>query len=408
MITKEFTKQLDWFLLIILILLLIFGEIAIYSASIRRMGDEVILSDHYIKQLIWILIGTGIFILILYIPEVFIDIVVLPFYIGTIIILLLVLFLPGIKGVHRWISLGSFGLQPSEFAKIATILLIAKIISKQYLQKWKIVVFSFLIILLPLLLILKEPDLGSSLIFIMFCFPIIYFAGVPFYAIVLMISPIISILVGFSLILWIVFDVILLIILLLRKLPFVLSGFIFAGNFFLSFLTPYFWNHLKVYQQERILTFLNPTRDVMGSGYQIIQSKIAIGSGGIFGKGLFQGTQKNLAFLPEQHTDFIFSVIGEELGFIGCAFLIMLFILLIWRGICILKKIQDKRKQLIIAGILTFIICQIIINIGMNIGIFPVVGIPLPFISYGGSSLIVNLASIGLIIKFAAEKSFIE
>lgn len=408
MIKEEFARRFDWFLLVILILLLAFGEISIYSASIQKTGEKIILSDYYLKQLIWIFVGIAIFIFVLYIPEVIIDIFVVPFYIGAIFLLLLVLFLPGVKGVHRWISFGGFGLQPSELTKIASVLLIAKIISKRYLQKWKIVVFSFLVILPPLLLILMEPDLGSALIFIIFYFPMIYFAGIPLYTIILIISPIISIIVGFSLTLWIIFDVILLIVLLLRRLSFTLSGVILAGNFFLSFITPYFWNNLKVYQQKRILTFIDPTRDVMGSGYQIIQSKIAIGSGGIFGKGLLQGTQKNLAFLPEQHTDFIFSVIGEELGFLGCALLIILFILLVWRGICILKKIQNKRKQITIVGILSFIVCQIVINIGMNIGIFPVVGIPLPFISYGGSNLLVNMAAMGIIVKFAVEKSFIE
>ena len=408
MASKEFTRQIDWTLLTILFILLIFGEIAIYTASMQKTGEEIILNDYYIKQLIWIFIGIAAFMLILYIPEIIIEALIVPFYVIIILLLILVLFLPGIKGVHRWISFGGFGLQPSELAKIATVLLIAKVISKKFLLKSKIVIYTFLAILLPLILILKEPDLGSAMIFVMFCFPIIHLAGIPLYAIVLIISPIISIVVGFSLVIWVVFDIILLIILLLRKLPFVLSGFIFVGNFFLSFITPYFWNQLKEYQQERILTFINPSRDVMGSGYQIIQSKIAIGSGGIFGKGLFQGTQKNLAFLPEQQTDFIFSVIGEELGFIGCTFLILLFILLIWRGICNLKKIQEKWKQLTIAGILTFIICQIVINIGMNIGIFPIVGIPLPFISYGGSNLLLNMASIGLIIKFAAERSYIK
>lgn len=199
MIRKEFTRQFDWFLLIILILLLAFGEISIYSASIQKTGGKVILSDYYLKQLIWIFVGIAVFILVLYIPEVVIDIFVVPFYIGAIFLLLLVLFLPGIKGVHRWISFGGFGLQPSELAKIASVLLIAKIISKRYLQKWKIVVFSFLVILPPLLLILREPDLGSALIFIIFYFPMIYFAGIPLYTIILIISPIISIIVGFSL-----------------------------------------------------------------------------------------------------------------------------------------------------------------------------------------------------------------
>jgi rod shape determining protein RodA len=405
--TIRFYNQFDWFLLIILIALIVFGEIAIYSASIKRAGGEVTINDYYQKQLIWILLAVGFFFLVLSIPEAIMEVLVVPFYAFTLLLLIVVLFLPGVKGVHRWINSGRFGFQPSELAKLATILLTAKIISKLHMPHWKIVVYTFLIVLFPMVLLLREPDLGSTLIFLAFCFPMLYFAGVSPSSIFLIISPLISMVAGFSMLWWIVYDIILLIVLFKRRLSFVLSGFIFIGNVFISMLTPYFWSHLRDYQQERILAFLNPARDVLGSGYQIIQSKIAIGSGGMFGKGFLQGTQKNLAFLPEQHTDFIFSVIGEEFGFFGCSILILLFIALIWRGIYVFKKIQNKEKRLVIMGILSFLIFQVVVNIGMNLGILPVAGVPLPFISYGGSGLLVNVVAIGIIIKFERERSFI-
>ena len=212
---------------------------------------------------------------------------------------------------------------------------------------------------------------------------------------------------GFNIIYWIIFDVFLLLILIFRKVSLFPTGAILVGNAFISLVTPYMWWSMHDYQRNRILAFINPKFDVLGSGYQIIQSKIAIGSGGIFGKGFLQGTQKNLNFLPEQQTDFIFSVIGEELGFVGCFLLLLLFSALIWRIVMILRKIRIVKQRLIITGILSYFIFQIVVNIGMNIGIIPVVGIPLPFISYGGSSLLVNLASMGLIFKYARERSFV-
>ena len=408
MTIQKFSERFDWILLIITILLILFGEAAIYSASMKITGGQIVFEDFYLKQLIWILVAAAIFFFVLTIPNLLMETFVIPFYAVSILLLLIVLFLPGVKEVHRWISLGGLSIQPSEITKISSILLIAKIISKSHLSDWKIILYSFLVILLPMMLILKEPDLGSSLIFPVFCFSMIFFAGVSPFWIFIILSPFISIIAGFSTFWWIVFDLILLIILYRKKLSFFLSAIIFIANAFISWLTPYFWSQLKGYQKERILSFLHPTKDVLGSGYQIIQSKIAIGSGGILGKGFLQGTQKNLDFLPAQQTDFIFSVIGEELGFFGCLILISLFVFLIWRIIFILKKIKDKEKKLVIVGILSFLTFQIIVNIGMNLGILPVVGIPLPFISYGGSSLIVNVAVIGIIIKLRKERSFLK
>lgn len=394
-------------LFITLICLLVFGELAIYSASVQQAGEVIRKQDYYLRQLLWIAIAIGLLFLIMYTSQAGVERLIIPFYVLVLILLILVLLLPGIKGVHRWITIGSLGIQPSEFAKLASILLIGKLISKPYMPQWKKIVIAFLVIIPPIILIARQPDLSTAVIMLLVCFPILYFAGVSLFVICLILSPFISILVGFSLPLWIIFDLILLILLYWKKIPLFLSSVVLIGNAFISFLAPYFWSNLQEYQRQRILAFLNPTSDVLGSGYQTIQSRIAVGSGGLLGKGFLQGTQKNFDFIPEQHTDFIFSVIGEETGFFGCTILILLFLLLAWRIILVLKRNQNAEQRIVIVGILSYIVIQAVLNIGMNIGIFPVMGIPLPFISYGGSSLLVNTAAIGLIIKFDSERRFI-
>lgn len=403
----DYTAQFDWKLLIILVLLLIFGELALYSASVQKVGDKALLTDHYVKQLIWIVLGGGVFILILYMPDIIIELLVVPYNILIFLALIAVLFLPAIKGVHRWISFGSVNIQPSEFAKLGVILLLAKIISKQYLPSGKIVLYTLLVIIPPAFLVLIQPDLGSALVFFAVAFPMMYFAGASFFTLFVIITPLISLVVSFNIIAWILFDMFLLVTLVLKRISFLTSGIILIGNFFISLITPFLWWGLHDYQRNRILAFINPKFDVLGSGYQIIQSKIAIGSGGIFGKGLLQGTQKNLNFLPEKHTDFIFSVIGEELGFFGCLILLLLFLALLWRIAKIIRKIRIKRRKLVLVGIFSLFVFQIVVNIGMNIGIIPVVGIPLPFISYGGSSLLVNMACMSIVFKYARERTFV-
>jgi len=407
MSSTEIIQKFDWKLMVILLLLLIFGELALYSASVQKVGEEIIVSDFYIKQLVWIIMGLAVFFTILYIPDVILDLLIVPYNILIFLMLILVLILPSIKGVHRWISLGSVHIQPSEFAKIGVIFLLAKVFSIKYMPTSKIVLFGFLIATLPALLVLIQPDLGSTLVFFAILFPMMYFAGVSFFTLFIIVTPLISILVGFNITYWIIFDIFLLLVLIFRKVSLLPAGAILVGNAFISLVTPFMWWSMHDYQRNRILAFINPKFDVLGSGYQIIQSKIAVGSGGIFGKGFLQGTQKNLNFLPEQQTDFIFSVIGEELGFVGCFILMLLFGALIWRIVIILRKIRIDRQRLIIVGILAYFIFQIVVNIGMNIGIIPVVGIPLPFVSYGGSSLLLNLASMGLIFKYARERSFV-
>ncbi|MBC8385532.1 MAG: rod shape-determining protein RodA, partial [Candidatus Cloacimonetes bacterium] len=234
------------------------------------------------------------------------------------------------------------------------------------------------------------------------------FSKLPKYYLILIISPFLSIAFSFSIPIFIVFIMLLLFILYKSKLSFILIGFTAVTNIFLFFLTPFIWSSLKTYQQNRILTFLDPMRDPFGAGYQIIQSKISIGSGNLIGKGFLNGTQKNLNFLPEHHTDFIFSVIGEEFGFFGCLIVLSLFFLFLIRIVKGIEKLKRTETRCASVGILSILAFQIFINIGMNIGIAPTTGIPLPFISYGGSSLLINVISTALILKFLKERKIFE
>lgn len=398
-------KKFEWMIFGLLLFLLVIGIISIYTASSTRVGDDFLFANYYIKQFIWIIISMVILLLLLKAPNAIIEISIFPIYIFTILLLILVLFLPEIKGSHRWISLGPINFQPSELAKLFTILVISKLISKPFLSDGQILLRSFFVTLIPIALILLEPDLGTTLIFFVILFSILFVSDLPKFYLILIISPILSIIFSFSIWIFIVYALLLIYILYRSNLDNVIIGFVIVINTFIFFITPIFWNNLKDYQQNRILTFINPMRDPFGAGYQIIQSKIAIGSGGIFGKGFLMGTQKNMNFLPEHHTDFIFSVIGEEFGFFGCAFILLIYFLFLYKIAKCIIKIKRKEYRYASVGILAYITFQIFINIGMNLGIVPTTGIPLPFISYGGSNLLINVTAIGFILKYLNERS---
>lgn len=398
-------KKFEWMIFGLLLFLLVIGIISIYTASSTRIGDDFLFANYYIKQFIWIIISMVILLLLLRTPNAIIEISIFPIYIFTMLLLILVLFLPEIKGSHRWISLGLINFQPSELAKLFTILAISKLISKPFLSDGQILLRSFFITLIPVTLILLEPDLGTTLIFFVILFSILFVSDLPKFYLILLISPILSITFSFSIWIFIVYALLLIYILYRSNLDNVIIGFVSVVNTFIFFITPIFWNNLKDYQQNRILTFINPMRDPFGAGYQIIQSKIAIGSGGIFGKGFLMGTQKNMNFLPEHHTDFIFSVIGEEFGFFGCAFILLIYLLFLYKIAKSINKIKRKEYSYASVGILAYITFQIFINIGMNIGVVPTTGIPLPFISYGGSNLLINVTAIGFILKYLNERS---
>lgn len=398
-------KKFEWIIFGLLLILMVIGIISIYTASSTRIADDFLFDNYYLKQFIWIIISMLILFLVLKIPNAVIDVSIFPVYFITILLLIWVLFLPEIKGSHRWISLGLVNFQPSEFAKLFTILTISKYISKPLLSDGQILLRAFAVTSVPITLVMLEPDLGTALIFLVILFSILLVSDLPKFYLILIVSPLLSITFSFSIWIFIVYIVLLIYLLYRSNLDKVIIGFAVAINTFIFFITPIFWNSLKDYQQNRILTFINPMRDPFGAGYQIIQSKIAIGSGGLFGKGFLMGTQKNMNFLPEHHTDFIFSVIGEEFGFFGCTFILLIYFLFLYKIAKSIRKIKRKEYRFVSVGILAYLTFQIFINIGMNLGIVPTTGIPLPFLSYGGSNLLINVTAIGFILKYLNERS---
>lgn len=261
-------------------------------------------------------------------------------------------------GAQRWIQIGPINLQPSEFSKLIMIISLAHILEKKQgnLKSFKDLIPIFLFVGIPFLLVLKQPDLGTSLVFLAILFGMLFIAGIS-----------------------------------MRHLAVIVGG----GAAFM----PIFWHFLKDYQKKRLTVFLDPNVDPLGSGYHIIQSKIAIGSGMIFGKGLFAGTQSQLNFLPENHTDFIFAVIGEELGFVGALIILLLYFILLYRGVKIAGAARDSFGMLLATGITSMLTFHVLVNVGMTAGIMPVTGIPLPLMSYGVSSLTTNMVSVGILLN---------
>jgi len=398
-------KNFNWSALVLLIILLLVGVFSIYTASTTKIGDEITTENFYIRQIFWIFISLIMLYIIVRIPRQVLDVLIVPGYVLTVLMLVLVLFLPQIKGSHRWIGMGFANFQPSELAKLVTILLTAKLLSRPHQSDWQMIYSSLLVVTIPALLILIEPDLGTSLTLFVSLFAILMAGPLPKFYIVIFLSPLISIVASFSPPLFLVLLALLLWYLYNQRLGWVTMMFIGVFNTFVALISPVIWHGLKEYQQNRILTFIDPMRDPFGAGYQIIQSKIAIGSGGLWGKGFLMGTQKNLKFLPEHHTDFIFSVIGEEFGFFGCLIVLTLFFLFLFSLVRSIRKLKRNETYFASIGIVTYLAFQIFVNVGMNLGVVPTTGIPLPFISYGGSNLLINVMAVGFVLKLINERS---
>ncbi|MEK6730738.1 MAG: rod shape-determining protein RodA [Pseudomonadota bacterium] len=291
----------------------------------------------------------------------------LSLFIVSLLLLALVLVIGHIdKGAQRWLNFGLFRFQPSELMKLSLPMMLAWYYQTSNLPpKFKEICIGILLTLLPALLTLKEPDLGTAIILLIAGGGILLFAGIQ----------------------W---------------------RYILGTTFVAAVSAPFLWRAMHDYQKQRILTFLNPARDPLGTGYHIIQSKIAIGSGGIFGKGWLQGTQSHLHFLPAHATDFIFAVFGEEFGFIGSVILLLIYLAIVARCIYITSQAQTTYTRLL-AGTLTLILfTSVFINIGMVCGILPVVGLPLPLVSYGGSSMVITLASLGLLMSIHGHQQLLS
>lgn len=395
----------DYSVIILMLLLMVFGIIMIYSASTTKIGDLIERENYYVKQIVWVLIALFAMVLILQIPLPILEALILPAYLANLCLLLLVLFLPAIKGSHRWISLGFAGFQPSELAKLLTILLLAKTLNTAHLTSLQILKRAAAVTLLPLILILIEPDLGTAMTLFACVIVILAFSDLPFWIIIALVSPILSLIASLNLFAFLGWLLLLVLYLVRKKLSVLIIGLVTLINSSLYFLIPFAWNSLKTYQQNRIITFLDPMHDPFGAGYQIIQAKIAIGSGGWLGKGFLMGSQKNLQFLPEHHTDFIFSVIGEELGFLGCLIFLIIYFLFLYRLVVNTSKLNRKFAFYASIGIIANLVLMMFVNIGMNLGLVPATGIPLPFIAYGGTNLLFNTLAVGLLMKLVAEKS---
>ncbi|MDP8220821.1 MAG: rod shape-determining protein RodA [Candidatus Stygibacter frigidus] len=401
-------SRFDVILLSLMILLMIFGVVMIYSASTTKIGDVVERENYYLKQMIWVVCTLLALLIFMQIPIAFIEALIIPAYVINMLLLLLVLFLPAIKGSHRWINLGFAGFQPSELAKILTVLLLAKQLNVAHLTSLQILKRAVSVTILPLILILIEPDLGTAMTLTICIFAVLAFSDLPFWVIVVIISPLISIIASFNQYFFTVWIVGFTFYLVRKHIGILIAGLSILINSALYFLVPFVWSSLKTYQQNRIITFINPLHDPFGAGYQIIQAKIAIGSGGWFGKSFLMGSQKNLQFLPEHHTDFIFSVIGEELGFFGCMFFLIIYFLFLLRLISNITRLKRKFMFYAGVGIAANLIIMMFVNVGMNLGIVPATGIPLPFIAYGGTNLLFNTLAVGLVMKFSARKSLFE
>ncbi|HNR04958.1 MAG TPA: rod shape-determining protein RodA [Bacillota bacterium] len=365
LVDRKLLKNIDLGIVISTILLIVYGMVAISSATHIRSGGSVGTLKVQIIAFILGIIGVILILLIDY--KTFGDNYVLIYIVNVFLLALVLIIGFSTKGTKGWIDLGPVNMQPSEIVKIGYILTFAKYLEKKKgnLNRIIDVLPAMLHLVLIVGLIMLQPDAGTALVFIFISIFMLFAAGI--------------------------------------------SYKIIAGAFgaFLISL-PVMWKLLKPYQQSRILVFLNPELDPMDKGYHVIQSKTAIGSGQLWGKGLFEGTQNNLGFVLERHTDFIFSVIGEELGLIGALVLMMLFLWLLLRCIHIAKVSKDDYGMLICVGIISMFLFHILENIGMTIGLMPVTGIPLPFISYGGSSLLTNMAAVGLVLNVGMRRQVIR
>ncbi|MFQ5822457.1 MAG: rod shape-determining protein RodA [bacterium] len=386
------------------LILVVCGLIAIYSATYTSESQTV--QFNFKRQLIWVLLGMIILGATIFTPIRFINKYAFSIYGITILLLISVLFIGTGSGAKRWIPFGPFWIQPAEFAKVGTVLALAKFLSQdnRNLKNIRDLAIAFALAFLPLLLIIQQPDLGSALVFLALILPMLHWAGLSPIILFVLLAPLISLICAFnyySFLIAMIF-ISLALILLQRGLTFFLINFIL--NIGVGIITPILWNLLKEYQKQRILTFLGLVADPHGLGYQVIQSKVAIGSGGFIGKGFLHGTQTHLRFLPEQHTDFIFSVIGEEFGFIGVVVILALFIYLLLRGIMIATTVKSKFSSLLVFGGVIILLFQICVNVGMTVGIMPVTGLPLPFLSYGGSALLSNLILVGIMLNASLRR----
>ncbi|ACM21819.1 cell shape-determining N-acetylglucosaminyl-N-acetylmuramyl-(pentapeptide)-diphospho-undecaprenol flippase RodA [Geotalea daltonii FRC-32] len=363
MFDRRLFTNFDWTLLTLVLLICGIGVVNIFSAtaSYQMAGPP-----YFIKQLYWITAGVTLCVLACSIDYHILDDIAYWVYGGVVLLLVAVLLIGKTSmGATRWLDLGFINIQPSEPMKIVVIMTFARFFSRYPVFNGltlRDLIYPCMILGIPALLIMKQPDLGTAIMVILIASSMLLYVKVRW-------SAVVSI--------------------MLAAVPI----------FYLA------WHYyLRDYQKARIITFLNPEQDPLKSGYHIIQSKIAVGSGGVLGKGFLHGTQSQLRFLPEQHTDFAFSVFSEEWGFVGCMTVLALYLFLVLWGLHIASRCNDRFGSLMAVGVTAMIFWHIVINMGMVIGLFPVVGVPLPFFSYGGTSMVTSMVGVGILLNISMRR----
>lgn len=389
-------------LLGLMLLLTGLGIAMIFSAG--QVEVRSVATGIWVRQLVWLGVAIAAFAVASRVPPRFIEWLA-PWLYGVSLALLVLVLAVGTGPNGSWLELGPARLQPAEVAKLGTIFLLARALGDKdqdfagLSRLWKPVA----IVAVPFALVLLQPDLGSALIFGVILIAALFWAGVPLLKIFLLVSPAVSLLLGFNGFVWGAWFIVIAAVLYFHR-PFILESVgVILANFAAGALTIPLWNSLLPYQQNRLLVFLDPEIDPRGAGWHLIQSKVSIGSGGMFGQGFAVGPQKRLAFLPEQHTDFIFSVVGEELGFIGVLLFLGLFGALLWRMLRIAIETVDDWGSTVTFCIFSVLFAHLVVNVGMTVGLMPITGLPLPLISYGGSFLLLVYAGFGVVQRVAAE-----
>lgn len=398
----------DYPLVVTAVLLSFFGVAMVYSAG--QTDTPTAVARVYKSQLVWLIFGLIAAFGISRSSVRFLEWVTVPAYIFSTVLLALTLVIGAGAGTaastKSWLAVGGVRLgQPSELAKITVVMMLAKILAsrkeapKSLIDLWK----PALAVGIPWVIIMLQPDLGTGIVFIGIFFGMLYWSGVSWPLLMLLGSPVVSGILAFSTGLWGAWFLVLAALVLYYR-PYLIEGIVLmVANIGTGIVAPILWEKLAPYQQNRLLTFLDPSSDPRASGYHVLQSKIAIGSGGLSGKGFTLGTQKRLAFLPEQHTDFIFAVVGEEMGFIGVTLVLSLFLIVFLRITRIAGRANDSFSSLVAFGLMTSWFVHVLVNVGMTLNLMPITGIPLPFFSYGGSFMLACWLAVGILLRISGE-----
>jgi rod shape determining protein RodA len=399
----------DPILLLAVVTLSLFGVAMIYSAGQLDVPDAGVASI-WRMQLLWLGLSLVALFVVMRVQVRWLEWIALPIYVVGILTLVATLVFGTGAGTaastKSWLRFGSVAVQPAQFANVATILMLGRVMGawrdapQTLAALWK----PIAIVALPLLLVMAQPDLGTAMVFGGVLLATLYWGGTPVGLLFLLVSPILGLFLAFWSWVFSVYMVLLILFVIIYRTYLWESVAVLGANLAAGAVALPVWNSLEPYQKNRFTAFLDPYSDPRGAGYHHIQSRVAIGSGGVLGQGYLEGSQKRLAFLPEQHTDFIYAVIGEEFGFLGAGLVLLMYALILWRLIRLAEGLSDPFAGVVVFGIFGAWFTHILVNIGMTVGVMPITGIPLPFLSYGGSFLLATYLALGIAQRVALEQ----